>query len=201
MKISEINTLSETEVKKEMEKAKNEKRNYFRFKHRLANNKITNVEVNSYPMVYKDKTLLFLRIRDINNEIRIKTILYFSYFLILTIVIIFLIIFLFLLLNLKKNKLQIEKEISLLTKVEERTKIGGWEIEPTKNIMKCSEQIYKIFEIDKEKENYISKVKEEKEKAYLIKLEFLSNINHEIRTPLNSILGFLDILLAIEENT
>lgn len=50
MNISDINTLSEKETKAEMQLALLEKRNYFEFKHRLANGKICDVEVYSSPL-------------------------------------------------------------------------------------------------------------------------------------------------------
>lgn len=156
MKISEINTLPEVKIKNEMEKAQIEKRNYFRFKHKLANNKLKNVEVNFYPIKYKDKNVLLSRIRDIDNEIKIQIFIYFLNILIFLTVIIFLIVLLFLLSNLKKNKLKLEKEINLLNKIQEITNTGGWEFDLIKKKLIWSDQVYKIHEL--QKEEYIPQV-------------------------------------------
>ncbi|MDA3940610.1 MAG: PAS domain S-box protein [Spirochaetia bacterium] len=65
MKISDINILSQDEVKLEMDNAKDEKRLYFNFKHRLASGEIRDVEVYSGPINSENKTLLYSIIHDI----------------------------------------------------------------------------------------------------------------------------------------
>jgi PAS domain S-box-containing protein len=65
MNISEINTLSETEIKKEMENALKEKRNHFQFKHRRVDGIIKDAEVFSGPIQVGGKTLLYSIIHDI----------------------------------------------------------------------------------------------------------------------------------------
>ncbi|MCX7770324.1 MAG: PAS domain S-box protein [Proteobacteria bacterium] len=69
MKIQEINTLTEDQVKEEMRKAKELKRNYFNFRHRLANGEIRDVEVYSYPIRLKDMPLLFSIIFDVTDKL------------------------------------------------------------------------------------------------------------------------------------
>ncbi|MPM09549.1 hypothetical protein SDC9_55870 [bioreactor metagenome] len=64
MKITQINMLSSEEVKHEMQDAALENRNYFVFKHRLADNDIRTVEVYSYPVQYEGKQVLFSIIHD-----------------------------------------------------------------------------------------------------------------------------------------
>ncbi len=71
-RIQEINMLSEDEVFAEMQKAKNESRNYFNFKHQLANGEIKDVEVFSGPITIGDKTVLYSIINDISERINIE---------------------------------------------------------------------------------------------------------------------------------
>lgn len=65
MKIQEINTLSPEETEEEIQSAAEEQRNYFVFKHRLANDDIKTVRVYSNPYTQDGKTILFSIIYDI----------------------------------------------------------------------------------------------------------------------------------------
>ena len=67
LKISEINVLPDDLVKEEMEKARQEQRIYFNFKHRLANGDVRDVEVYSGPILFDDRQLLYSVIHD-NTE-------------------------------------------------------------------------------------------------------------------------------------
>lgn len=66
MKITDINILKPEEVKREMELAVNEKRNYFVFKHKLSNGELIPVEVHSTPILFDGKKTLFSIIHDIS---------------------------------------------------------------------------------------------------------------------------------------
>jgi PAS domain S-box-containing protein len=66
--ISEINILSQAEVVIEMKKAKEEKRNHFFFKHRLASGEIRDVEVYSGPVHDNNSILLYSFIHDITER-------------------------------------------------------------------------------------------------------------------------------------
>lgn len=68
MKISEINSLSPAEIKKEMARAVQTERNYFLFKHRLALGELRDVEVYSGPVQVGAQTLLFSIIHDITER-------------------------------------------------------------------------------------------------------------------------------------
>ncbi|MBX3042472.1 MAG: PAS domain S-box protein [Candidatus Kapabacteria bacterium] len=66
MNIAEINTLSLEEVKSAMDKAKAQSQVYFEFKHKKANGTISDVEVFTSKVVYKDKIVLHSIIHDIS---------------------------------------------------------------------------------------------------------------------------------------
>ncbi len=74
--ISEINTLEKEDIIAEMQKAKEEKRKHFEFKHRLANGSIRDVEIYSGPILHGESTLLYSLIHDITerklNELALK---------------------------------------------------------------------------------------------------------------------------------
>ena len=72
MNISQINQLTEQEVKAEMEMARGEKRNYFFFRHRLANGSIRNVEVFSGPILFSEKEMLYSVINDITERTQVE---------------------------------------------------------------------------------------------------------------------------------
>lgn len=70
LRIWDINILPEDEVKKRMEKAKEQKLNFFLFKHRLKNGEIRDVEVHSSPVTIGHKTFLYSVINDITQKIQ-----------------------------------------------------------------------------------------------------------------------------------
>lgn len=69
MRIDDINTLSASEIKAEMEKARKSERIYFRFKHRLANGEIRDVEVYSGKVEIDGKDYLHSIIHDITEQV------------------------------------------------------------------------------------------------------------------------------------
>lgn len=72
MKITEINTLTAEETHAEMQKAAAEKRNYFLFRHRLADGSVSDVEVYSYPYSINGQELLFSIITDITGDLKLE---------------------------------------------------------------------------------------------------------------------------------
>lgn len=68
LKISDINVLSEEKIKEEMLNAHTEKRNYFNFKHRVANGELRDVEVYSSPLTVGGRSLLHSIIHDISDR-------------------------------------------------------------------------------------------------------------------------------------
>jgi PAS domain S-box-containing protein len=75
MKISEINTMDPESIKNEMNNAKKSHRNYFLFKHKLADSSIREVEVFSTPLFLKEKKLLFSIIHDITERNLVQDVL------------------------------------------------------------------------------------------------------------------------------
>jgi PAS domain S-box-containing protein len=84
--ISEINTLTPDELKCEMENARQQKRNQFFFKHRLASGGIKDVEVFSGPIIVGDEQLLYSIIQDITDKKRNEEALYYERTLLRTII-------------------------------------------------------------------------------------------------------------------
>lgn len=70
MLISQINTLTEEEIRLEMERARAQKTNRFFFKHRLASGEVRDVEVFSSPIDMDGRALLYSIIHDITETRR-----------------------------------------------------------------------------------------------------------------------------------
>ena len=70
MSIVDINTLSPEEVKEEMRKAKEEKRNHFHFIHRRADGTHRDVEVYTGPIALGGQNLLYSIIHDITERVQ-----------------------------------------------------------------------------------------------------------------------------------
>ena len=66
--IMDINTFSEKEIKAEMQRAKQQERNHFYFKHRLANGEIRDMEVYSGPISVRGEDLLYSIAYDITER-------------------------------------------------------------------------------------------------------------------------------------
>lgn len=72
MHINEINTLSDNEIRNEIALALREKRNFFQFTHKLADNTQREVEVHSFPVVTNKGKLLFSVVTDIDDKMKQK---------------------------------------------------------------------------------------------------------------------------------
>ena len=68
MKITQINTLSEAEVRENLDNSIGLKKNHFFFKHRIASGKIIDVEVYSGPIIINEKKLIYSIIHDISER-------------------------------------------------------------------------------------------------------------------------------------
>ncbi len=69
-KISEINTLTPEEVTLEMNKAKQLKKNFFHFKHKISNGLIKDIYNYAYPITINNTTLLLSIIFDVSNQLK-----------------------------------------------------------------------------------------------------------------------------------
>jgi PAS domain S-box-containing protein len=72
LNIDEINSLSKEEIAGEMQLAKEEQRNHFFFRHRLATNEIRDVEVYSGPIRFGDETMLYSIVHDVTDKTLIE---------------------------------------------------------------------------------------------------------------------------------
>ncbi len=72
MRITDINTLSPEAVFEEMERAKNEKRRYFNFRHRLKGGEIREVEVYSGPIMLDGRKVLYSIVHDVTARRQIE---------------------------------------------------------------------------------------------------------------------------------
>jgi len=69
MNVTEINILPPESVYNEMQKAKIEQRNFFRFKHKMAGGDIKDVEVYSSPITLADSKVLYTIVHDITERL------------------------------------------------------------------------------------------------------------------------------------
>jgi len=68
MAIQQINTLTPEQVARERKLAQKEGRNYFIFRHKVADGRIRTVEAHSVPVIRNNQTLLFSIITDISKD-------------------------------------------------------------------------------------------------------------------------------------
>ena len=68
MRTSQINTLSESELRKEIRKARTGEKNYFQFQHRLASGDIRDVEIYAGPVLVGGKQMILSIIHDVTDR-------------------------------------------------------------------------------------------------------------------------------------
>ena len=68
LNIANINQLTESELKKALDKAAHESKTYFNFPHKLKSGEVKSVEVFTTPITVKDITLLFSIVHDITER-------------------------------------------------------------------------------------------------------------------------------------
>jgi len=72
LKVFELNTMPETQVRKEMHHAAEGKKTRFAFRHRLANGAVRDVEVQSGPIEVEGRELLFSVIHDVSERKQVE---------------------------------------------------------------------------------------------------------------------------------
>ena len=72
MRIGQINTLSEAEILKEMQHARQNQRDHFHFRHRLASGEVRDVEVFSGPIDLDGRSLLYSIVHDVTERRRVE---------------------------------------------------------------------------------------------------------------------------------
>ncbi|MFW5711417.1 MAG: PAS domain S-box protein [Spirochaetota bacterium] len=72
MKIQSINQLSEAEVFEEMQRAKEEQRDQFFFRHKTADGTVKDVKISSNPVTINGEKLLYSIISDITEQMRVE---------------------------------------------------------------------------------------------------------------------------------
>lgn len=70
MYIFNINTLTVEEINNEMTRAREQKRNYFLFRHRLKDGRVVPVEVYSGPIRHHGKQVLYSIVHDVSSRLR-----------------------------------------------------------------------------------------------------------------------------------
>jgi len=68
MSIFDINTMSNNEISVEMQRAKEESKNHFNFRHRLASGEVRDVEVYSNPIPMEGQKFLYSIIHDVTDR-------------------------------------------------------------------------------------------------------------------------------------
>ena len=72
MNIAELNVLPSELIRQEMERARAERRSFFRFRHRVASGEVRDVEVYSGPFVWSGRTLLLSIVHDVTERYRLE---------------------------------------------------------------------------------------------------------------------------------
>jgi PAS domain S-box-containing protein len=160
-RIQEINLFNEKQVAQEIERAQEQKRNYFLFRHQLADGTIKRVEVRSVPFDFGTERLLLSFVHDISEE-RLaqedlwhyqktleETIEYQTYLVLFVFLIaLFLLSFIFLLYKSKKKTLENKLVLSqkhFLEDIVEGIHHAIIVTDTKGHIIRCNKQVYKML--------------------------------------------------------
>lgn len=126
MNISEINTLSEEDIEKEIERAANESRNYFVFRHRLKDGSIRTVKVYAYPFVMDDEPYLYSIVIDHTVQAAVENRERFLMFTIIILLVAGISLASYFNVKMRKNEKMIASQKHHIERIIENTQIGTW---------------------------------------------------------------------------
>ncbi len=72
LRIQDINTLDDEQIRAEMARARDEERRYFRFRHRVRGGEVRDVEVYSGPLELDGQQYLYSIVHDITEHVRLQ---------------------------------------------------------------------------------------------------------------------------------
>jgi PAS domain S-box-containing protein len=190
MSIQQINTFTDEQVAEERRLAESEGRNYFLFRHQLADETIRTVEVYSRPYVFDGRRLLFSVIHDITPGRSVSEDLWYYQQRLEEMV------------DLQTAHIQQRSRliigvlgvafllvsaiaIALLVDIRKRKRLEAVVAKHTGH----------LEAVVAERTAALSEAKESAEAASRAKSTFLANMSHELRTPMNAIMGMTGLAL------
>lgn len=150
MNINQINTLTPEDIALETSKALDEERNFFEFKHKLANNEIRTVHVYSYPVDIEGETYLYSIIVDQTEYVSAQTRNEIINFVVISLLVIAVIFVSYLAYKNNKKKHEITKINQTLIESEQRFKVlhdvafSGLIIQNRGIILDCNQKLADI---------------------------------------------------------
>lgn len=165
MRIDEINTLSPEQVADERRLAESQGRNYFIFRHRLADGTVRTVEVRSHPYPLPSGTRLLSVINDVGPERNLEPGIW----------------------HFKQRLEALVEARSAEAEVRDRMINSLLLI----GLLMCVAGIATLLAVMRRRRE----AEEAAATANRVKSEFLANMSHEIRTPLNAIIGLSELQL------
>ena len=120
--VNDLNIIPPDEISKLMKKALKHKSNLFHFKHRLANDKIRDVEVFASPFNVGTVKYMIVTIHDISQRINAEQ-------------------------KVKKQNKELKQSQFYLKKAQEMGCIGTWELDLIENKLMWTDESYRIFGI------------------------------------------------------
>ena len=171
MKIQVINQLTAEQVAAERKLALTEGRNFFIFRHKVADGSLRTVTVHSIPLDFDGRKLLYSIIHDVSKQRDLQQ-------------------------DLWHYQTRLEAMVDLQT--QELQKFYDHQMmQMTVALFFMAVLILLLFYALRKRsraEKNMREARDEAHRANKAKSDFLANMSHELRTPLNSIIGFSHML-------